>query len=108
MDNVDELLGDLVYLRPFRADDVATLAATIQTSRPELERWMPWCHKDYGAEEAAQWIAAAADNWRARSEYSFAVIERGTEELVGSCGLNYLDWPSLRANLGYWVRTAST
>ncbi len=40
-------------------------------------------------------------------EYTFVILERGGEVLLGGCGLNQLDWQNRRANLGYWIRRSS-
>lgn len=96
-----------VLLRPFRSDDAELLYSAVRDSLDELGRWLPWCHEDYSRKDAKGWVASRADAWQQGEEFTFAIIVQQTGEFVGGCGLNQIDWPSRRANLGYWIRTSA-
>ena len=98
------LSNDRVLLRPFDEGDSADIHEAVMESFEELHRWMPWCHAKYGRADADAFTAMQPQAWRERSEYSFVVVDRRTERLLGCCGLNRFDWLNLTANLGYWVR----
>lgn len=101
-----EMHDDHVRLRPLRGEDAPALFEAIRESIDMLVPWMPWCHSSYSLEEAQAWIRSSHDAWQSRSEFSFAVLAVGSDRMLGVCGLNWIEWPALRANLGYWVRTS--
>ena len=98
------LSNDRVLLRPFDKVDSAGIHEAVMESFEELHRWMPWCHVEYGRTDADAFTAMQPHAWQEGSEYSFVVVDRQTDRLLGCCGLNRFDWLNLAANLGYWVR----
>ena len=99
------LRGRGILLRLTTDDDIAALWEATVASKSELIPWLAWCHEDYSLEEAAQWLALCRDGWAARDMFYFAVTDEAGGPIIGACGLNHVDWPNRRANLGYWVRT---
>lgn len=53
--------------------------------------------------DAQVWIEYSLTSWADRSAFPFAVIEGGTQVLLGGAGLNRFDREQGSANLGYWV-----
>ena len=102
-----ELANELLLLRLPRASDVDALFAAVKESIDELSRWMPWCAGGYTRDGAAMFVEGLCAAWHEGREYSFAVFERRTGQLVGCCGLNQLDGQNRRANLGYWIRRSA-
>ena len=103
-----EIEGASVRIRAYRDDDVDAVHEAICKSISELCQWMPWCHPDYRREETEAWVSSRPEAWQKADEYSFVIEDRRTGELLGGCGLNQIKMIDLRANLGYWVRTART
>lgn len=108
MDNKIELSDGSVLLRPYRISDINNLYEAVRESIPELSRWMPWCHTDYSIEETRTWVESRAEAWKKGTEYEIAIIEAGTGNYLGGCGLNNIDNTNRIANLGYWIRTSQT
>ena len=94
-----------VHIRPWRVEDVDALYRLVRESHASLSRWLPWCHADYGLDDARRWIDHSLASWQARSAFPFAVVDAGAETLLGSTGLSQLDDSQKVANLGYWVGT---
>ncbi len=103
-----DIEGASIRVRAYRADDVDAVHEAICESISELCLWMPWCHPDYRREETEAWVGSRPEAWQKADEYSFVIEDRRTGELLGGCGLNQIKMIDLRANLGYWVRTART
>jgi ribosomal-protein-serine acetyltransferase len=103
-----ELQGRSVVLRPLTSEYEAELFEAVSASIPELSCWMPWCHANYSHEETHQYLASRATAWDEGTEYSFGIFNRETGQLLGGVGINFIDWPHRRANLGYWLRTRAT
>lgn len=101
-------IGDsTILLRPLESADAPAMYEAVRESIASLVPWMPWCHEGYALAESQEWIRGCRDAWQTRTEFSFAIIDVRTNSLLGVCGLNFIDWASLRANLGYWVRTTA-
>jgi RimJ/RimL family protein N-acetyltransferase len=102
-------LGDgTVVLRPPGEGDVDDIFAAVRESLAELVPWMVWAHPGYLRIETAEWVRATSQAWANDTEYSFAIFDRESGALLGTCGLNAIDRVNRWANLGYWVRTAAT
>lgn len=97
-----------LVLRPHREADIQPLFEAARCSIPEISPWMSWCHEHYTIEDAAAWVRSREEAWRRREAFSFVIEETATGELVGTAGLSHPNWLHQLANLGYWVRTAST
>ncbi|MFC2069614.1 GNAT family N-acetyltransferase [Chloroflexota bacterium] len=106
-----ELTNGSVLLRPYRRSDTDLLHEAVRESVTEISPWMPWCHADYSAAEAGEWVKSRAEVWEKGTEYDFTIIDTLDGSFLGGCGLNHVNQfaqsPGI-ANLGYWVRTGKT
>ena len=94
-----------ISIRPYALDDIPRVFEATVESKEELGRWMPWCHANYSMDDSRQWVESQVAAFPRGTEYEF-VITRLDNRLLGGCGINHLDRPNLRANLGYWVRSS--
>lgn len=92
-----------VNIRPHRLDDADALLAAIHESMAELTPWMPWCHPDYGMDDARGFLETAIAGRREGTQFDFAVLADGA--YAGACGINRIDRLNRVANLGYWLRS---
>ncbi|MHB1059166.1 MAG: GNAT family N-acetyltransferase [Rhodanobacter sp.] len=99
-----ELSDGKLYLRPWQDDDADALFEAARESVATVGRWLPWCHADYGTDDAVAWIAHCRDSWRSGADHAFAIFAAGSGQLLGGVGLNQRNLPHRSANLGYWVR----
>lgn len=56
----------------------------------------------YREEDAVFWINSANSGFKGRTQYTFAVRRKDSEEFIGAIGLR-LHVEFLRAELGYWI-----
>jgi RimJ/RimL family protein N-acetyltransferase len=68
---------------------------------------MAWCKPDYGRTDTEAFVRTQPQAWQEGREYPFLILDRHSREILGSCGLNRVDWLNLSANLGYWIRTSA-
>src|SRR5450432_2472965 len=94
-----------ISIRPLIQEDVIPHYEAVVESKNELSPWMPWCHPGYSIEDSRSWIESQISAFAGGAEYAFVIVD-GEGRLLGGCGLNHLDRPNLRVNLGYWVRTS--
>ena len=94
------LADGVVALRLWRPSDAAALAAAVQD--PEVPRWTA-IPSPYGERDAHDYLARVDLDRLAGRELGMAVVEPGSDRLLGSCGLARFDWQDRKAEVGYWV-----
>jgi len=77
-------------------------------SIPEVAQYETWCHSGFTRNDATEYVNWWRQAWTSGDAFYFAVEERDTGTLVGSCGLSSICREHRRAGLGYWIRTGST
>ena len=88
--------------------DGQELHAAIRESIEELTPWMAWPkeHRTVDDSEASSRRARLA--FLGRSELRLHLYLKGTDTLVGSSGLQGIDWDVPKFEIGYWCRTKFT
>jgi ribosomal-protein-serine acetyltransferase len=107
-DHKIELTSKALRLRPFRLDDAEPICEAVHESINEFLPWLPWCHTEYTIDDTRSFLEGRAQAFENEEEYGFAIVERASGRLVGACGINQIDKPNARANLGYWIRSSAT
>ncbi|WP_328339856.1 GNAT family N-acetyltransferase [Micromonospora sp. NBC_00421] len=88
-------------LRPYRLTDTDDLAAGC--ADPVNLRFNPTMPKPYTLADAHRWITEGAPAaWRSGG-VAYAIVDAGTDRLVGGAGLGHLAPGRGQAELGYWV-----
>lgn len=98
-----------LVLRPPRAGDGAALHAAIAESLPELRRFLaslPWVGRPQSVDASESFCRHAEANFLARKDLPFLLFERTSGEIVGATGLHRIDWSTVKAEVGYWVRVS--
>jgi RimJ/RimL family protein N-acetyltransferase len=99
-----ELVDDRLRLRPWRSDDAPWLVEAVRESIASVGQWLPWCHANYGPDDARAWIADCQSGWQSGKLFAFPIFDAHSGMLLGSIGLNQLNAKHRSANLGYWIR----
>ncbi len=94
------LEDELIVLRAKRDQDIPALVAACQD--PQIPRFtrVPY---DYGEADARAWMEESERQRRTGSGLHLLVCDAKSNALVGSVGLNAVDWGDLRASIGYWT-----
>jgi len=92
----------------YRLDHVQPLCEAVVESRAELARWLPWCHDNYGLDDATAFVERSINGWAEGSMYQVAIEDASTGELVGSGGLERINSINRFAEIGYWIRSSAT
>lgn len=109
--NTPTLETDRLRLRPFRYED-APRAFACWESDPDVARYMFWTsHSDI--EKTKEWISFEIGQIEKDDWYRFAVVEKETDELIGTALIYYEEEVSsweIAYNLGkaYWGRGYAT
>ena len=79
--------------------------AAIASSQAELKPWMDWAQETQTEEATAAYCRDSVAKWRGDECLNLLIVERGSGELVGSCGYPRLDWSVPAFEIGYWCRS---
>lgn len=90
------LSRDGLVLRPFAVADAPALVAAY--SEPSIQQWHVASLTDA---EAAEWIAARPEHWRAEELVNWAITV--DLNIVGRIGLKAIDFDQGTAEITYWV-----
>lgn len=99
------IVSERLVLKPATRGDYAEWSNLRLASRDHLEQWEPVWPQD--ANSKADWtrrLKAWNAGWKAGRSYIFLLRRLSDNALIGSASLtNVRSWPSLNANLGYWL-----
>jgi len=88
--------------------DGPELHAAVRESMGELTLWMPWPKEHRTVDDSEASARRARVAFLQRTELRLHLYLRGTDTLVGSSGLQRIDWEVPKFEIGYWCRTSFT
>ncbi|QIN82281.1 GNAT family N-acetyltransferase [Rubrobacter tropicus] len=101
----DEFETERLLIRSPLPGDGPELHAAVRESLDELLPWMPW-PKEHGTVDDSEASARRARvRFLERTELRMHLFLKGTGDLVGSSGLQGIDWSVPKFEIGYWSRT---
>jgi RimJ/RimL family protein N-acetyltransferase len=95
------LTGEHVTLRALERGDLPQLLEW--RNSPELRRFFRQRHELTMDDQLAWYERVSSHQSGPRDTAMLAIERRGTQELVGTCGLCYIDWVSRTAELSIYV-----
>lgn len=100
----DPPLSDgVVALRPWTPEDVPAIAAACVEE--EIATWLDQIPQPYTEDDARFYVAAGREGWRSGRQFTFAIVDPTSAEVLGSIGLRRLDGlDEGTAETGYWVK----
>ncbi len=97
-----------LLLRCWEPSDAAALKAAIDSSLPELQRWVPWAiHEPSPVEALAERLAGMRDRFRSGEDWAYGIFDAGEMRVLGGTGLHARGGRD-HLEIGYWVRTDVT
>lgn len=94
-------LHDGIRLVRISADQAAAVTKAINESLDHLSPWMAWADKPAEESQRAVFMAAAAELWEAKRDFTYTIVDAdGT--VIGGCGLHGRQGPDA-LDIGYWV-----
>ena len=93
-----------LHLFPLDATDTRDLWTAVESSRPQLEPWLPWVPFNVDLDSSGRYAEASASDWDAARATRFAIRERGTRRFLGVIGLESFAHLHENVELGYWLR----
>jgi RimJ/RimL family protein N-acetyltransferase len=103
----EELNGEHVLVRPYRAEDAEDLRTAVEESREHLRPWLPFADLHQTVEETRDWILRGVAKRILREEIPGGIWERQSGRFLGGLGLHPRNWYTGYFEVGYWVRPSA-
>jgi RimJ/RimL family protein N-acetyltransferase len=97
-----ELVAGPLRLRPWQDGDVDDVWAALQDPQIRL-----WNGAGSGSRDDVERMLAGRRDWSAGDHASWAIVDAGTGELLGSVSLHSIDPVQSDAEIGYWTVPAA-
>jgi RimJ/RimL family protein N-acetyltransferase len=97
----------LITIRPLKLQDANAVYSAIDSSRPEIARWMVWYQPTYSPADAAEWVRRSCAQHDVQTGFHFAICA-SAGDLIGVVSLEDVDAERGTAMLGYWIATSAT
>ena len=104
LDLPDQLPGERVLVRPYRAGDGAALWEAVTESREHILPWLPWGGTHRTPAESEAFVRKWQANWLLREDLILGIWERATGHYLGGSGLHRIQWDVPSFEIGYWLR----
>jgi RimJ/RimL family protein N-acetyltransferase len=105
MDFPESFETERLLIRSPLPGDGHELHAAVRESIDELTPWMPWPKEHRTVDDSEASARRARVAFLQRSELRLHLYLRGTDTMVGSSGLQGIDWKVPKFEIGYWCRT---
>jgi len=96
-----------LLLFPLDATDSRDLWSAVESSRAQLEPWLPWVPFNVDLDTSGRYAEASAADWDAARATRFAIRDRATQRFLGVIGLESFAHLHESVELGYWLRVDS-
>ena len=103
----EELCGERVLLRPYRAGDGLALLEAVEESRELLQPWRPWEHSPVSPDDTETFVRHEMVKWILREYLPMSLWEKGTGKYLGGAGLYGICWELPTFQIGYWLRASA-
>jgi RimJ/RimL family protein N-acetyltransferase len=103
----EELSGERVLLRPYRAGDGRALWEAVEESREQLQPWRPWENSSVSPDETEAYVRHEMAKWILREYLSMSLWEKQTGKYLGGVGLYRIRWEVPSFQIGYWLRASA-
>lgn len=92
--------NDLVSLRPWRIDDLPTVAAASQDAYIPLITTVP---AEYTLDTGLAWVERQREKAASGRSCPMAVVEKASGQAAGAAVIDAISWRDRRAAVGYWI-----
>ncbi|MEX3955353.1 GNAT family N-acetyltransferase [Trinickia sp. EG282A] len=109
LDLPDEFETDRLHIRCVKPGDGAKVYEALRESIDSLRQFpasLPWALEEPSLEASEIYCREGFAKFIARRDFRFLVLLRGSDTLVGCCGLHRPNWKVPTIEVGWWGRTA--
>lgn len=108
LDIPEQFETERLMLRAPMFGDGAMVNAAIRESIEFLSEWMPWADHVPEIEETEANVRKHRANFLLREAFAFYVLDKASEDFLGTCSLARIDWHVRRLEIGYWIKESAS
>ena len=97
----DPLKAKVLHLRLLQPSDAEELFALVETNRTYLKQWLSWLDTTQTLDDMRHFIRQTQARVRDRQGFAAAILYN--EQIVGTAGLNEINWSDRQSSIGYWI-----
>jgi RimJ/RimL family protein N-acetyltransferase len=104
----EQLDSERLIIRPARQGDGARLYEAVVASLDDLRRFpasMRWAMREQTLPGTEQYCRDAYAHFLLRDHLFYLLLLKGSDTVIGCCGLYRINWDVPSCQLGYWGRT---
>ncbi len=87
-------------------DDAEELFSVVESNREYLRKWLPWLDQTKNVEDEISFISMSLDEYEKRESVIYAIRFGG--QIIGTIGLNWINWSDRGCGVGYWLSESHT
>ena len=99
----EQLETERLMLRAPRFGDGAMVNSAIRESLAFLGKWMGWADHIPEIEETEANVRRHRVNFLLREAFTFYMLDKASQDFIGTCSLVRIDWHVRRLEIGYWI-----
>ena len=103
LDLPEEIRGERVVLRPYRAGDGRAFFAAVDADRKDLATWVAWVDQYKTVDDAEAYVRRMHSKWIARSALILGIWSADGRDYYGGTGYQGFDWKVPSLELGYFL-----
>ncbi|PLR76385.1 GNAT family N-acetyltransferase [Bacillus sp. V3-13] len=102
IDFPDRIETERLYLRPCLPGDGRAVHESIQSSREQLKKWLPFAVNPQTEDETEEEVRRSYARFILREDIRLHIYRREDDRFIGSTGLHRINWEAGRLEIGYW------
>ncbi|MFT8322320.1 MAG: GNAT family N-acetyltransferase [Bacillus sp. (in: firmicutes)] len=108
IDFPDKILTERLYIRPCLPGDGKEVYESMQRSKKELQKWMPFANQAQTMDGVEENIRKAYAKFILKEDIRLHIYLKKNNTFIGSTGLHSIDWEVRSFEIGYWCDTSFT
>ena len=100
----DELIGDRVLVRSYKAGDGQAVWDAVEESREHILPWLPWGDTHRSLDDSEAFVRRNQARWLTREHLAMGIWQRNNGAFLGGSGLHRIEWDVPSFEIGYWLR----
>ncbi|WP_445492087.1 GNAT family N-acetyltransferase [Niallia sp. 03133] len=108
MDFPEKIITERLYIRPCLPGDGKDVYKSMQRSKEDLQKWMPFANQTQTLESTEENIRKAYANFILKEDIRLHIYLQENNRFIGSTGLHHINWEVRSFEIGYWCDTNFT
>lgn len=108
LDIPEQFETERLILRAPQFGDGPRVNAAIRESLAFLSEWMWWANHVPDIQETEINVRKQRLNFLQRAAFTFYMLDKVSQDVMGTCSLVRVDWQVRRLEIGYWIKKSAS